>query len=401
MASVKVKYRKSNVPGMTGIIYYQLIVNRVVRQIQTSYRLYSDEWSESGSRIRCGKRIDRADKIRSIETSVRCDIERFHKIIFEYSGRGVPLSADILADEYSRLSAGGDIFKFMERIVSRMDNCNKNRTSEAYRAALLSFRKFRADIPLHFDSMTAELVEGYQAWLLARDISLNTVSFYMRILRAVYNRACEAGLTSDRHPFRHVYTGVAKTVKRAILFSDIKKISALDLTSEPQLSQARDVFMFLFITRGMSMIDAAFLKKSDLRNGYLSYRRHKTGQLLTIRWEKPMQDIVNRISDPASPYLLNLLDYSHSDKRKNYLYIIGRINGLLKIIAKRVGLTVPLTTYVARHTWASVARNRNIPLSIISQGMGHDSELTTRIYLASLDTSYIDRANAQILKGLM
>lgn len=401
MATVKVKYREPIVPGATGNIYYQLIINRVVRQIPADYRLYSDEWDESRSRIRCGMRPERADRLKAFEKAVRYDIERLKRIIRECSGRGIVLSADSVADEYRRVSDGGDIFSFMEEMIWRMDCCNKNRTSETYLSALYSFRKFRAFIPLHFDALTPEIVEGYQAWLLERNISLNTVSFYMRILRAAYNKACDAGLTIDQRPFRRVYTGVAKTVKRAISFNDLKKIAVLDLSSDPLLSWARDVFMFLFITRGMSMIDAAFLKKSDLHNGFLSYRRHKTGQLLTIRWEKPMQDIVNRIGDPVSPFLLNIINYSHRNKRRNYLYEISLINRQLKIIASRVGLTVPLTTYVARHTWASVARSRNIPLSIISQGMGHESESTTRIYLASLDSSFIDRANAQIIYDLL
>lgn len=305
-----------------------------------------------------------------------------------------------ISTKYVNRSEQGDLFYFMEALIERLKCVHKNRTSETYHSTLRSFRSFRMGVPIHADALTPEIVEDYQAWLLERGVSLNTVSFYMRILRAVYNRMVEAGLTPDRRPFRHVYTGVAKTKKRAISFSEIKRISSLDLSSEPKLSQARDIFIFLFITRGMSMIDAAFLRKSDLRNGFLTYRRHKTSQLLTIRWEKPMQDIVERNSNPASPYLLNLLNHSKTDNRRNYLYVIGRINQKLKIIAQRAGLSVPLTTYVARHSWASVARVKNVPLSVISQGMGHDSESTTRIYLASLDNSGIDRANAQILKDL-
>lgn len=400
MSSVRIKYRKSAVPAKEGNLYYQIIINRTVRQIPTCYKLYADEWDASVSQVRCGKRHERSIMLKSIESSMRFDIERLHRIISDFAVKGVVLAAELVIDEYNRLSIQGDMFSFMGNIIARLKNIHKIRTAETYDSALRSFRAFRMDVPIHVDALTTELIEDYQAWLLARNISFNTVSFYMRILRAVYNRAAEAGLTPDRRPFRRVYTGVAKTIKRAISFSEIKKISTLDLSSEPLLCQARDVFMFLFITRGMSMIDAAFLKKSDLSSGFLSYRRHKTNQLLTIRWEKPMQDIVDRNSDPSSPYLLNIIDHSKCNERHNYLYVIGRINHKLKIIARRIGLNVPLTTYVARHTWASVAHVRNVPLSVISEGMGHDSETTTRIYLASLDTSSIDRANAKILKDL-
>ena len=118
----------------------------------------------------------------------------------------------------------------------------------------------------------------YEAWLHGKGITKNSSSFYMRILRAVYNRAVEKELTSNRNPFKHVYTGVDKTVKRAIPLKAIKKIKNLDLSLHPALDFARDMFLFSFYTRGMSFIDMAYLKKKDLQNGILSYRRHKTGQ---------------------------------------------------------------------------------------------------------------------------
>lgn len=150
----------------------------------------------------------------------------------------------------------------------------------------------------------------------------------------------------------------------------------------------------------MSMVDMAFLKKKDLDNGILTYRRKKTGQQLFVRWEPCMREIVDRYDIPASPYLLPLIARPGMDERKQYINASHRINRYLKVIGKELGLSVPLTHYVARHSWASAARSKNIPISVISEGMGHDSESTTRIYLASLDTTTIDKANKLILKSL-
>ena len=223
----------------------------------------------------------------------------------------------------------------------------------------------------------------------------------MRILRAVYNRAVEKELTSNRNPFKHVYTGVDKTVKRAIPLKAIKKIKNLDLSLHPALDFARDMFLFSFYTRGMSFIDMAYLKKKDLQNGILSYRRHKTGQQLFIKWEKCMQEIADKHkADNGSPYLLPILKYPY-DSRSQYKNALYRTNKNLKEIAKLAGLSIPLTLYVARHSWASIAKSKNIPISIISEGMGHDSEMTTQIYLASLDNSVVDKANTQILRELL
>jgi transposase len=159
------------------------------------------------------------------------------------------------------------------------------------------------------------------------------------------------------------------------------------------------MFLFSFYTRGMSFVDMAYLKKKDVQNGILSYRRRKTGQLLTIRWEKCMEEIADRYDTEDSDYLLPLIRRPH-EARKQYRNASHLINSKLKLISKRLKLPVPLTMYVARHAWASIARSKNIPLSVISEGMGHDSENTTRIYLASLDTAVVDKANRLILKAV-
>ena len=261
--------------------------------------------------------------------------------------------------------------------------------------------RFRKNKDVQLDDMDADLVMEYEAWLKMNGVSLNTISFYMRILRATYNRAVEKGLTVQKHPFKHVYTGMDKTRKRAISLKDIKRIKELDLSGKPHWELARDMFLFSFYTRGMSFIDMAYLKKSDLKNGILSYRRHKTGQQLHIRWESCMEKIVVQYAAGcSSEYLLPILKLPSKKLRSQYKSTLFRINKYLKEIAKLCGIATPLTMYVTRHSWASIAKSKNIPISVISEGMGHDSEETTRIYLASLDGSVIDKANLLILKDL-
>ena len=114
-----------------------------------------------------------------------------------------------------------------------------------------------------------------------------------------------------------------------------------------------------------------------------------------------MQEIVDKYDTSQSVYLLPVIKpFSKMDERKQYIYVAHNINRSLKIIGNRLGLPVPLTMYVSRHAWASIAKSKHVPLSVISEGMGHDSEATTRIYLASLDTTAIDKANRMILKSL-
>lgn len=222
----------------------------------------------------------------------------------------------------------------------------------------------------------------------------------MRNLRAVYNRAVDRELTVQRSPFKHVYTGIDKTVKRAVPLKAVRMIRDLDLRLSPGMEYARDMFMLSFYTRGMSFVDIAYLKKADLKGGVLTYRRRKTGRRLSIKWEKPMQEILDRYGHNDSPYLFPVIRDTAKDAVRQYRSAAHFINGKLKELGKRLGLGMPLTMYVARHAWASIARSKNVPLATISEAMGHDSENTTRIYLASLDTSQVDKANDIILKSL-
>ncbi len=261
-------------------------------------------------------------------------------------------------------------------------------------------KRFRHDVDLMLDEISAPLMESYEASLRRRGLISNSISFYTRILRAVYNRAVEEDVVENRHPFRHVYTGIDKTVKRALPLASIRKIRNLELKDSPTLDYARDMFMMSFYLRGMSFIDMAFLKKSDLINGYVTYRRRKTGQLLSIKWTKEMQLILGKYPENESRYLMPIISKSGCNERSKYHNAGYNINRHLKRIAAMAGITIPLTLYVARHSWASAAKAKGIPLSVISEGMGHDNESTTQIYLASHDASAVDRANTLILKSL-
>jgi integrase len=290
-------------------------------------------------------------------------------------------------------------FSFIEDMIAGLRVIGRSRTSETYETTLKSFKRFRNNIDLPLDDLDSHVVLAYEGYLKNCGISLNTSSFYMRNLRAVYNRAVEVGLTAQRYPFKHVYTGVDKTLKRAISLKTLKRIKAFDSNGVPSLDFARDIFMFSFYTRGMSFIDIAYLRKSDLHADVLIYRRKKTGQQLFIKWEKCMKNIVDKYSDPDSEYLLSIINpESDIPHRRQYLYAAHNVNRSLKIIGRKLGIKIPLTMYVSRHSWASIAKSKNVPLSVISEGMGHDSEATTRIYLASLNTVAIDKANSLILK---
>lgn len=343
---------------------------------------------------------ERISFILSIRERIRWDIERLTKINHKLNTNGLSYTADDVIDEFNRYAHEYSLFNFMEGIIAKLKQNRKIRTAETYKSTLNSFKKFRQDEDIMLDCLSSEVIEAYEAWHHNRGVTPNTISFYNRILRAVYNRAVEEDVIEDRNPFRHVYTGVDKTVKRSLPLYVIKKIRGMDLSLNPALDFARDMFMMSFYLRGMSFIDMAYLKKSDLKNGYVTYRRHKTGQQLTIEWTNDMQFVLDKYPENESDYLLPVIKTTGINERCAYRNVGYNINRSLKQISKMLSLNFRLTMYVARHSWASAAKAKGIPLSVISEGMGHDSEATTQIYLASLDTSVVDRANAVILKSL-
>ena len=408
------------VDGKEGGLYFQIIHNRVVRQLNTDYKVFAEEWdAESESVIVNG---NRSNLLLGIQERLAWDVARLEKVVRSLETERRRFTTDDVITMFHKLTKESSLFTFMHGVIAQLKQLGKVRTSETYTATLKSFMAFRDEQDVPLDGISSDMMLMYEAHLKARGVRMNTISFYMRNLRAVYNRAVEKGLTQPNNPFRHVYTGVDKTVKRAIPIKAIKALKELDLSMKPSLDFARDMFLFSFYTRGMSFVDIAYLKKTDLQNGILTYRRRKTGQELSIKWEKCMAEIIAKYPENKTDYLLPIIkeegngrnsvshqaclngrvvtDEGKANERRQYDNTLHLVNYRLKELSTMLKLQRPLTMYVARHSWASAAKSKNVPLSVISEGMGHDSEATTQIYLASLETSVVDKANKMIL-GLL
>lgn len=399
MVSIKLKFRPSTIDGKEGSLYYQVIYKRVVRQIATHYKIMPNEWNAESDTLRIIDNNERYNYLQSIQRRIQWDKKRLMKIIDRFINSGYDFSVDTIIDAYCNEVNDITLFNYIEKLIVKLQKNGQVRTSETYNCTLNSFKRFRRGNDLYFVELDNDSLMSYEYFLKSEGLSMNTISFYMRRLRAIYNRAVEEGLTEQIGLFKKVYTSSEKTIKRAIPLKSIKRLKALDLSYSTAKAFARDMFLFSFYTRGMSFVDIAYLQKKDLKNGVLNYRRKKTGQLLYVRWEPCMQEIIERYAPESnSTYLLNIIKDNKNDARKQYLNALTLINRSLKSIGKLIGLDKPLSMYVARHSWASIAKTEGISLSVISEGMGHDSESTTQIYLASLDSSVIDKANQKIIK---
>ena len=293
------------------------------------------------------------------------------------------------------------VIGFMSEQIKSLTECTRLGTAKNYRAAMDGLKNFLAGQSLSFTELNVQFVERYNEFLLRKGLAKNSISFHMRILRAVYNKAVRKGLTEQSEPFRNVYTGIDRTRKRAVDKSVISRLIALDLSGSSPLSLTRDLFLFSLYTRGMSFVDIAFLKRDNIKDGTICYIRRKTGQRLCIRIEPCIRQIIDRYSGNDSEYVFPILKSEDAHAAySRYLISMTYYNRLLKRLSAMLGLQQGLTFYVARHSWAKLARDCNVPVSVISAGMGHTTEQTTRIYLTSLENYLIDNANKTILKRL-
>ncbi len=397
--SIKLKFRAATAVGNKGTLYFCITHDRIVRQLTTGYKIFSDEWDNAKSMIANGGDSTRDQALTDIRDSIRRDTERLNRIINHFEKRGNSYSPDEVIAEFRRILREHTLFNFMQGEIEQLRQRGKIRTCETYQTALNSFCNYRDGEDIMLDALNSNEMQLYEGAMMRRGLCPNTTSFYMRILRAVYNKAVEKGMTEQRYPFKHVYTGIRKTAKRAISLNDIKRIKTLELPPHTSLSLARDLFLFSFYTRGMTFVDMTNLRLKDVQCGTITYRRQKTGQLLNIKIEKCTQEIIDRYHNPDSDYIFPIIKTAGREYRE-YRNALRLVNVRLKEIGAMIGTPIKLTTYVGRHSWGSAAKMSNISISVISESMGHDNESTTQIYLASLDTTVIDQANATILSKL-
>lgn len=290
---------------------------------------------------------------------------------------------------------------FCQQIKKEVDKIREGvspSTSDNYMTAIRSFRQFLSEeLPQSF--MDNNLIRQYEHWLKKHHLCLNSISCYMRSLRSLASKVYGRKM---RDMFSEVYTGRADTEKRALQKSDIIKIQKVKLKSGSFLALVRDLFLFSFYALGMPFVDMAFLRKEQISDGQIIYYRHKTGQRIIITLEPCMQEIINRYQTQKSCYVFPLLTAQDADKAyEQYQEKLNRYNHGLKHLAELAGITRNLTSYVARHSWASAAYRDNVDISVISKALGHTNPQNTLIYLQQIDDQRIQKANRGLLNNYL
>ncbi len=397
MATIKVKLRPSSVEGKAGVIFYQITHNRKIQQITTKLRVQPADWDADK-----GLPAPSAPNSTMIQNHVESDVALLKRVIADLEESGTDYSVADVVRRYHSPQSHISVLDYMRTQIEQLRAANRLGTAQNYDKTMHSFEAFLGAVKLPLAAMTERVIAEYNAFLVQRGLVRNSVSFYMRVLRAVYNKAVRQKLIEQTDPFADVYTGIDRTRKRAVSESVIAQLYRLELSDGSPLALTRDLFIFSYCTRGMAFVDIAYLRKSNVQNGMICYARRKTGQLLSVRIEPAIQRIIDRYASEQTPYLFPILaSLDAGEAYEQYRAALNTHNRLLKRLSRMLSDGCLLTSYTARHSWATAARNHNVPISVISAGMGHTSEQTTQIYLTTLENSVIDDANEGIIKSLL
>lgn len=294
--------------------------------------------------------------------------------------------------------------------VEKARKMGRYKTASNYLTAAHSWTLFMGKEDWLFSEMTSETLDAYQRWLGEREICLNTISAYMRALRVMYHRFMENdGSEGHANPFAKAFTGRAKTVKRSITQAEIKQLHSLQLAPNTTLSWARDIFLFSFYAMGMPFVDIAYLKKSQVKEGYIRYARHKTGQRIQVALLPAMIDIMKRYEREDSEYVLPILvNDSEGTMKKtspeslHHLYQcrLRQYNYSLHRLSEKLSLPRSLSSYVVRHSWASIAYQHHVDIGLIGKALGHTKSSTTLLYIKSLTDPDLATANQSLMQEL-
>lgn len=382
-----------------GVLEFQITYDNKIRQVDTGFRIRPNEWDAERSNLLLPC-IDnpRYAILYSICYHVKWEMKRFD-LLANYFKKNQHSIEDVVNAFQERSASEISLFVLLRKRAEKLYSMGRTRCGEIMDSTLMSFMQFRNGVDLELSEITSDLLEQYEAYLKSRGVIRNTSSFYMRNLRSAYKLAVREGLTTDRQLFQNVYTGIDKTMKRAISVQDIRKIKSLDLSRHHALEFARDMLMFSLYTRGMSFVDMAYLCRKNVVNGYIIYRRKKTGQKLSIALVPEILEIISKYQT-STQYLLPIIVKEDGTERRQYKNQLIRINRHLKTIGMMVGISIPMSTYVTRHSWATIARDVGVSLPVISEGLGHDSETTTKVYLDSIQESKVDEANRLVLDNI-
>jgi integrase/recombinase XerD len=377
-----------------------IIHNRITRRISIGHSLFPFEWDEEKSMPKKG-----IENYKTLKALIAKKLAEAEKILMQMEMQSDAFSVDEIKGNIKGNSSVQSFNKYTKDLIDGMYKANRIGNANAYRWMLSVVEGFTKRKEIQFSDINYKFLKKFEQYHLSKEgNSINGLNVYLREIRAVYNRAMKEKLVSaDLYPFRDYKIQQKKTIKRAITKEQMQSIVDLELPEESQLWHARNFFSFSFFAIGMTLTDMAHLKVSDIQNGRINYTRKKTGKDYTIKVNEKIKPILDyyQSGKGKSDFIFPIIKRPNDsrDIKRDISNFTKVYNKNLKAIATltNTDISINMTSYVARHSWASIANFSGVHIGVISQGMGHADIKTTQTYLADFDNSAIDDANENIL----
>ena len=399
MASIKFKLNKSTQTVKNDYpLTIQILHARSKSIMFTPYHLRKEDYNEQAELALLSCKQSKAEEINSYIAKQR---DRLRIIISDLEKRNQPYTAKDILSIY-KCGDKGMFLSFIHRLSNELTACNRQSTAQLYMAVSSHLTQFTQRSFVIFSGITEGFVNSFRFYLQNQQLKPNRIQLYLRVFQTIYQKALKEGFqTQAPDPFGDIKLSKHRTLKKAISAHTLRKIATADLPGHPCLVKSRDTFLLSFYMRGMPFVDMAYLQEKNISHNYVCYNRNKTQQPLQVYIEKEMKVILERYRTPGNPYLMSYIDPQKSNSYyTQYRNALRRYNRHLKKIGEILHLDTVLTSYVARHSWATFARDNNIPVSIISESLGHASEEITYTYLASIGQEKIDKSNRKLIKLL-
>jgi len=344
-----------------------------------------------------------------INQIIRAKESELQKRILELQARGEGFTIDDIFEDGKAKIKARSVGEFYTALIEKYQKKGETGNARIYLDSYRSIKTFRHDrMNFAFSDITVGWLDKYEAWMREKGSKETTMSVLFRTLRSTYNKAMQAGAVDKKaYPFNSYKISKFDTTtqKRAISKEDIMKIMQVDLSGKRENIQlSRDIFVFSYFCGGINFTDIANLRCENIGDGRLQYIRQKTSKKINLPLQPQAQDIINKWISPFwdnGDYIFPILDkqeHKTPQQKHNRIHkMIGKVNLNLREIATLAGVSAYLTTYVARHSFATILKRSGVNIAIISESLGHSDLATTQIYLDSFENSQIDEAMKNLL----
>jgi len=334
----------------------------------------------------------------------------YRKQLLEFQNIEKDFSAQKLVDTVNKPLKRKNVETVFLEQIQELKNEKRIGNANFYKSALYSLKAFNnGTMEIPFTEIDVNWLQRYESWMKGNGNSINSLGVRFRALRAIYNLAIKQYVVKkEYYPFEEFKVSKLRetTKKRAIPKTDIQKIIDFEVEEitnyhSPLIELAKDVFVFSYLCCGINFIDIAYLKRSNIKGERIVYSRHKTGKVINFPLQPHAIELINKYNNPNSEYLFPILNEKvHMTEWQQHYRIqktIKKVNKWLKIIAEKIGIETNLTSYVARHSYATVLKRSGVNVALISETLGHSDLKTTQIYLDSFENSQIDEAMKNLL----